>query len=276
MTLARRRRRGVPRLLYRFVPFAAFSGLGAAAAVSSEFVLAALLGAGAAWSGFRLLDKKGNERRRLWQRVRENARQLEQVARADAVAAPQMRRISGLQNGLVEGWEMLPESRRPLLIEDMFAIMDEVEGAAQLAHRRSVLRRHLEGVNRGMILKRIRDLEKDLKSIEPGSPLRVSFESALEGRRGELAAYDTILPAISAINAQLEAAESLLGNLQGDVLTLETGLAGGSLESGLGRLRQRVALYRESLDEVSRGLESLEGRVGQRLPEDATERLPVR
>jgi hypothetical protein len=96
--------------------------------------------------------------------------------------------------------------------------------------------------------------------------LRAPFETALSGRRGELASCADILDGISRINAQLEGAESLLGNLRGELLALDTNLSPGSLESGLVHLKERVAYFRQSLDEVTRSVE--------RLP--ATERLPVR
>jgi hypothetical protein len=87
--------------------------------------------------------------------------------------------------------------------------------------------------------------------------LRAAFESALSGRRGELASYGEILNGISMINAQLEGAESLLGNLRGELLALDTSLPPGSLESGLVHLRARVAYFRRSLDEVTRSVETL-------------------
>jgi hypothetical protein len=65
------------------------------------------------------------------------------------------------------------------------------------------------------------------------------------------------------INAQLEGAESLLGGLRGELLAMDTSLAPGSLESGLVRLKERVAYFRQSLDEMTRSVETL--------PETATE-----
>src|SRR3712207_9417545 len=91
-------------------------------------------------------------------------------------------------------------------------------------------------------------------------------ETALAGRRGELEGYGEILNGISMINAQLEGAESLLGNLRGELLALDTSLSPGSLESGLAHLRTRVAYFRRSLDEVTRSVETL----------PQAERLPVR
>jgi hypothetical protein len=100
-------------------------------------------------------------------------------------------------------------------------------------------------------------LERDLAELEESSPLRAPFESALSGRRGELASYGEILNGISMINAQLEGAESLLSNLRGELLALDTSLSPGSLESGLVHLRTRVAYFRRSLDEVTRSVETL-------------------
>jgi hypothetical protein len=263
-----RRRRSVSQYLMRFAPFGTFAGLGALAVLPPEpnFFLAGLLGIGAAYTGRRLLDRKGSRRRELWQRARENARELGRVAREDRIAAPQMKRLASLQEGLLESWELLPEEYRPLLDEDVFMIVGEIEGAARLARRRAALRRHLENLDRHGISHRIKNLERDLAELEEGSPLRAPFESALEGRRGELASCGDILNGISMINAQLEGAESLLSNLRGELLALDTGLSPGTLESGLAHLKTRVAYFRRSLDEVTRSVETL----------PATERLPAR
>jgi hypothetical protein len=188
------------------------------------------------------------------------------VAREDRIAAPQVKRLVSLQRGLLESWELLPEEYRPLLDEDVFSIVGEVEGTARLARRRAALRRHLESIDRREISRRIEGLESDLAGLEEGSPLRAPFESALLGRRGELDSYEDILDGISMINAQLEGAESLLGNLRGELLALDTNLSPGSLEPGLLHLKERVAYFRRSLDEVTRSVETL----------PATERLPVR
>src|SRR3712207_6445570 len=149
-----------------------------------------------------------------------------------------MRRLMGLQEGLLESWELLPEEYRPLLDEDVFTIVGEVEGAARLARRRAALRRHLESVDRREISRRIEGLQSDLAELEEGSPLRAPFESALSGRRGELASCEDILDGISMVNAQLEGAESLLGNLRGELLALDTNLSPGSLEPGLVHLTE--------------------------------------
>jgi hypothetical protein len=252
----------------RFVPFGAFAGLGTLAALPPEpnFFLAGLLGVGAAVTGSRLLDRKRNRRNELWRAVRENERELGRVAREDRVSAPQMKRLVSLQRGLIESWELLPEEYRPLLDEDVFSIVGEVESAARLARRRGALRRHLESIDRRGISRRIQGLERDLAELEEGSPLRAPFESALLGRRGELASYDDILEGISMINAQLEGAESLLGNLRGELLALDTNLSPGSLESGLVHLKERVAYFRRGLDEVTRSVETL----------PPAERLPTR
>ncbi len=225
--------------------------------MDGAYFLAGLLGIGAAYTGRRLLDREGSRRKELRRRARENVRELGRVAREDRVASPQMKRLMGLQEGLLECWELLPEEYRPLIDEDIFTIVGEVEAAVRLARRRAALRRHLESVDRREISGRIEGLERDLAELEEGSPLRAAFESALSGRRGELASYGEILNGISMINAQLEGAESLLGNLRGELLALDTSLPPGSLESGLVHLRARVAYFRRSLDEVTRSVETL-------------------
>jgi hypothetical protein len=68
------------------------------------------------------------------------------------------------------------------------------------------------------------------------------------------------------INAQLESAESLLGNLRGELLAVDNRLAPGSLDPGLRQLKERVAYFRRGLDEVTRSVESL----------PATERMAAR
>jgi hypothetical protein len=177
-----------------------------------------------------------------------------------------MKRLISLQRGLLESWELLPEEYRPLLDGDVSSIVGEVEGTARLARRRAALRRHLDSIDRPQISRRIEGLERDLAELEEGSPLRAPFETALSGRRGELASCADILDGISRINAQLEGAESLLGNLRGELLALDTSLSPGSLESSLVHLKERVAYFRQSLDEVTRSVETL----------PVTERLPVR
>jgi hypothetical protein len=262
-----RRSPGLRRYLIRLAPFGAFTGLGTVAVVADAYSLAALLGVGAFFSGRRLLDREGVRRKELWRRARENVRELGRVAREDRIASPQMKRLAGLQNGLLESWELLPEEYRPLLDDDIFTIVGEVEGAARLARRRAALRRHLESVDRREISDRIEGLERDLAELEEGSPLRAPFESALSGRRGELASCKDILDGISMINAQLEGAESLLSNLRGELLALDTSLSPGSLESSLVHLKERVAYFRRSLDEVTRSVSTLPA---------TTERLPIR
>ncbi len=263
---SRRRSPGLSGYLIRLAPFGAFTGLGTVAFVTDAYSLAALLGVGAFFTGRRLLDREGNRRKELWRRARENVRELGRVAREDRIASPQMKRLVGLQEGLLESWELLPEDYGPLLDEDIFTIVGEVEGAARLARRRAALRRHLESVDRREISRRIEGLEKDLAELEEGSPLRAPFESALSGRRGELASCGEILNGISMINAQLEGAESLLSNLRGELLALDTGLSPGSLEPSLVHLKERVAYFRRSLDEVTRRVETL----------PRAERLPAR
>ena len=254
------------RLMVRLAPFATFAGLGAFAAVGEAYILAGLLGIGAFVTGRRLLDRRENQRKELLSRVRHNRWELGRVAREDRIAASQMKRLIALQDGLLESWELLPEECRPLLDEDIFTIVGEIEGAARLARRRAALRRHLESVDRDSIHGRIQELQNDLTRLEPESPMRAPFESALQGRRGELAGYHDVLGGISMINAQLESAESLLGNLRGELLALDDSIVSGSGDPGLARLKERVALFRHGLDEVTRRVESL----------PATERISTR
>jgi hypothetical protein len=254
------------RLMVRLAPFATFAGLGAFAAVGEAYILAGLLGIGAFVTGRRLLDRRENQRKELLSRVRHNRWELGRVAREDRIAASQMKRLIALQDGLLESWELLPEECRPLLDEDIFTIVGEIEGAARLARRRAALRRHLESVDRDSIHGRIQELQNDLTRVEPESPMRAPFESALQGRRGELAGYHDVLGGISMINAQLESAESLLGNLRGELLALDDSIVSGSGDPGLARLKERIALFRHGLDEVTRRVESL----------PATERISTR
>ena len=261
------RSRGLQRrLLTRLAPFGSFAGLGALAAVHELYFLAGLLGLGAAATGRRLLNRRENARKEFFARARENRRELAWVAREDRIAAPQMKRLAALQDGLLESWELMPPECKPLLNEDIFTIVDEVEGATRLARRRSALRRHLDGLDRSAIADRIQHLERDLAGLEPGSPLWAPFESALEARRGELSGYEAVLGGISMINAQLESAESLLGNLRGELLAIDDSLVSGELDPSLARLKERIALFRRGLDEVTRRVESL----------PATERMPAR
>ena len=259
---------GLSRHLTRLIPFGSFSGLAVLAATASDpsYLLAALFGSGAAYTGARLLDRRGNARRELSRRARENVKELGRIAREDRIAAPQTRRLAELQAGVIESWELLPEQYRPLLDEDIFTIVGEVGDAARLARRRVLLRRHLEGLNRREISGRIKGLQKDLARLEEGSPLRAPFEAALDGRRGELAGYADILDGISMINAQLESAESLLGNLRGELLAVDNRLSSGPLDPHLLELKERVAYFRRGLDEVTRSVESL----------PATERMAAR
>jgi hypothetical protein len=266
----RQRRGGLSRHLYRFAPLGAFAGFGTMAAVEGVYPLAVLLGIGAFASGRRLLDRERNARKELMGRARENVRELARVAREDRIAAPQMKRLAALQEGLLQSWETLPEEYGPLLAEDLDTIVDEVGAAARLARRRAALRRHLDGVDRRAIIARIRDLEGEIRAIQDDSALRASFEAALEGRRGELAACDGMPRAIGAVNAQLESIESMLGNLRGDLLSLDPSLSPYALESGLVSIKERVAYFRRSLDEVNRSLDG----IGP--TEEFTERLTAR
>ena len=254
------------RLMVRMAPFGAFAGLGAVAATAEAWWLAIPLGIAALFSGRKLFDRRENARRELVSRARQNRGELGRVAREDRIAASQMKRLVALQEGLLESWDLLPEECKPLLGEDIFTIVGEIEGAARLARRRAALRRHLESVDRRSISKRIKELKKDLAHMEPHSPMRAPFESALEGRRGELAGYEEVLGGISMINAQLEGAESLLGNLRAELLALDDNLISGPQDPGLARLKERIAYFRHGLDEVTRRVETL----------PATERIPTR
>ena len=267
-SVARRRSRGVYGRLLRFAPLSSMAGLGALTFSVEAYPLTVLFGIGAVVAGRRLLDRRGNARRELWRRARANAAELMRVARMDGIAAPQMKRLARLQEGLLESWEILPGEYGPLLLEDLYTVAGEVEVSAQLARRRSALRRHLESVDRRAIVGRIRELEREISRLEEGSALRASFEAALEGRRGELEAHEQIPEAIGMINAQLEGIESLLGNLRGELLALDASPTTLSPESGLVGLKQRVAYFRRSLDEVKRSVD--------RLPDEITEPLPER
>ena len=260
--------------LLRIALFGTLAVLCALAVVDGAFLLAALSGIGAVLTGSRLLDRKGNRRRELHRWARENARELGRVSREDRIAAPQMRRLQGLQAGLLESWELLPEGYGPLLDEDVFTIMGEIEGAARLANRRAALRRHLESVDRLGISRRIEGLERDLAELEEGSPLRASLERALEGRREELASDRDILEGISMINAQLEDTESLLSNLRAELLALDTSPTAGALEPGLAHLKERVSYFRRSMDEVRRSVEALPVATSERLPAPDEREVP--
>ena len=260
------KKRSLSHTLYRLAPFGAFAGFGTMAAVDGAYVLAALLGTGAAYTGKRLLDRKENRRRELRGQARENVRELGRVARTDRVAASQMKSLAALQEGVLESWNLLPEEYGPLLEEDISTILGEVEDAVRLARRRSALRKHLENVDRRGIRRRIKDLEKDLAALGPDSELRAPFESALASRREELAGYGDILSGISVINAQLEGVESLLGNLRGELLSIDKGLSPRSVEPGLAPLRERISYFRRSLDEVTRTVDHLPTSITEELP----------
>src|SRR5215207_258685 len=259
-----RRSRSFRGSLMRFVPFGSMAGLGVLAAIGDAEPLAVLFGIGALITGRRLLDR------------RMNAAELGSVARMDRIAAPQMKRIAVLQDGLLESWELLPEEYGPFLLEDLYTVVDEVEVSAQLARRRSALRRHLESVDRRAIVRRIRDLEREISGLEEDSALRASFGAALEGRRGELDVHDEMPRAIGMVNAQLEGIESLLGNLRGELLALDASPAAISPESRLVGLKQRVAYFRRSLDEVRKSVDRLPGGPTDGFTEPMPERMPAR
>ena len=153
--------------------------------MGGEYFLAVLFGLGATFAGRRLLDRRGNARKELKRRARTNAAELHWVARADGIAAPQMRRLAGLQEGLLESWELLPEVYGPLLLEDLYTVVDEVGAAALLARRRSALRRHLESVDLRDIVGRIQNLERELAELDKDSRrrLRGVVESSISTTR---------------------------------------------------------------------------------------------
>src|SRR5919202_1806414 len=156
-----KRRGGLSRDLTRLVPFGTMAGFGILAASGGEYFLALLLGIGATVAGRRLLDRRRNARKELIRQVRANAAELGRVAREDWIAAPQMKRLAALQEGLLESWELLPEQYGPLLMEDLYTVVDEVETSARLARRRSALRRHLESVDRRALPGRIRGPKRE-------------------------------------------------------------------------------------------------------------------
>ena len=266
--MTRKRQSGLSRVMYRLAPFGTFASLGVWTAWDGIGLSTVLLGAGAAFTGKRvvnLLDRKANERRELSRRARQNVAELRRVARMDRVAAPQMKRLIALQEGVLESFALVPEEYGLLLSEDLNTVVDEVEVSAYLARRRVALRRHLESVDRRAVRGRIRELQEEIEALEEGSALRTSFEAALEGRRGELAAIDAVPVAIGTINAQLEGIEGLLGNLRGELLALDPGLSPYALESGLVAIKERVSFFRRGLDEATRSLE-------KGLPEEAPAR----
>jgi hypothetical protein len=266
LVASERSREEVWRYLLRIVLFGTLALLCALAVADGALFLAALAGVGAVLTGSRVLDRAGDRRRELQRWARDNARELGRVAREDRIAAPQMRRLQGLQAGLLESWELLAEGYGPLLEEDIYTIVSEVEGAARLARRRDALRRHLESVDRLGISRRIEGLEQDLGELEEGSPLGAPLERALEGRRGELALGKDILVGISMINAQLEDTESLLSSLRRELLALDTSPSSGTLEPNLVHLKERVSYFRRSMDEVRRSVEALPVATSERLP----------
>ncbi len=233
-----------------------------------NYPLAILAGVGSLATSklaLKTFDRKGNERKELSRRVRQNVAELRRVARTDRIAAPQMKRLIALQEGVLESFALVPEEYGLLLSEDLNTVVDEVEMSAQLARRRVALRRHLESIDRRAVRGRVWELQEEIEALEEGSALRASFEAALAGRRGELAAIDAVPAAIGTINAQLEGIEGLLSNLRGELLALDPGLSAHALESGLAAIKERVSFFRRGLDEATRSLE-------KGLPEEA----PVR
>ena len=263
--MTRRRSGGLSRFAYRLAPFGTLGGSGALIATTEVWPLAIPLITGALFSGKRLLDRRGNERRELSRRVRQNVAELRRVAWSDRVAAPQMKRLIALQEGVLESFALVPEEYGLLLADDLSTVVREVEMSAHLARRRVALRKHLESVDRRAVRRRIAELNDEIEALEEGSALRASFEAALAGRRGEIESIDAIPAAIGTINAQIEGIEGLLGNLRGELLALDPGLSPYALESGLVAIKERVSYFRRGLDEATRSLE-------KSLPEEAPTR----
>src|SRR4028118_54445 len=94
-----KRRGSLRRNLYRLAPFGSMAGLGAAAAAGEVYPLAVLFGIGAVATGRRLLDRRRTERKELWRRARENARELGRGARADKGGTSRRRGLRGRQGG---------------------------------------------------------------------------------------------------------------------------------------------------------------------------------
>ncbi|WP_047864900.1 hypothetical protein [Rubrobacter aplysinae] len=267
--------------LYRFAPLGALGGFGAFAVASDASLLALACGAGAVAAGNRLWrGRQEAPYKELRRRIQDNLSELGKVAREDRIAAPQMKRLAGLQEGLVESWKLLPEDYAPILFEDLSAIVTEIEGTVLLARRRSALRRHLDGLDRRAVARRIKGLEKELAALEPDSELRKPFENALASRCRELESHDGILDGIGAINAQLENAESLLSSLRGEMLSVDAGLSAGSSgglrEDRLEHLRQQVSRFRRSLGEVSRSVEEPPAGDASATTRKLTEQVTVR
>jgi len=128
--VARRRSGGVYGSLMRFAPLSSMVGLGALTLSAEAYPLTVLCGIGAILAGRRLLDRQGRARRELWRQARANAAELMRVARADGIAAPQMKRLARLQEGLLESCEILPGEYGPLLLEDLYTVVGEVEVSA--------------------------------------------------------------------------------------------------------------------------------------------------
>lgn len=254
MTHGRRQRaRG---FLVRLVPFGTLAGITTLLATTHDlWPVAVPFGLGAVFAGKRLLDREGNRRRELERRVRNNTRELMRVAREDRSAAPQMKRLAASQEGILNSLELMPEGYGPLMSGDLSTILDEVESAAYLARRRAALRRYLASVDRDAVSLRVRGLERDLAELEADSRLRMPFESALTGRREELAGFDDVRDGISVINAQLEGVESLLGGLRGELLALNSRTS-APLDSELARIREKVSYFRKGLNEVTRSVDT--------------------
>ena len=105
-----------------------------------------------------------------------------QVGREDRIAAPQMKRLAALQEGILESFELLPEEYRPLSLRTC-ARSCRVEASVLLARRRSALRRHLEAVDRQSSFSAC-GASRGAEEIEEGSALRASFEAGARSRVG--------------------------------------------------------------------------------------------
>lgn len=257
--LPARRRPKASHLLWRLAPFGSLAGMSVLAAIPPNgvfgYALATIFGAGAVYSGGRMLDRRRNRRLEIRRRARENVKELRRAASEDWAAAGQMRRISALQQGVLESWDLLPAGYEPFLAGEIFTILGEVENTAYLARRRAALRRHLKSMERGVLAGRVRTLVLDLLG-EEGSPLRRSFEGAPGRDHGETGGYNVILENVGAMNARIESAESLLRDLRGELLALGTKPVSGSEESGLERIREQVAYFNRGLDEATRSVDT--------------------
>ncbi|WP_273843839.1 hypothetical protein [Rubrobacter calidifluminis] len=201
----------------------------------------------------RAILSRGDGERRMRRAIRRSARALGKVAREDPVAAPQAGRILRLQRTLVESWESLPAEQRAMLAGEVFSVVEEFGEATRLLRRRTLLRRHLQTLDREGLQGRVRNLERDISELPYDSGLREAFEETLAGRREEMAVREELLAGVSSLNARIEGFESLLGGLCGELLTLDEGVASGRPD--LARIKRRISYFRRSLDEITRQMD---------------------